>query len=485
MIESQLPLLPLILDAVPQGLRQALAQEGVPFRDRRPGFLDGRFVLFDSRICGRCTVDVGQAALDVHELREPGEPDLFAALTNERSARFEWRLGGMTLSEEIARVDRRAARRRLMERLRELVEVSGGVWLGVAPFPFPYRSAFNFRIDYDDYEPADFDAALRAVAGQEQATSHFVCGAAYEPAPEALRRLKGLDVGSHGYWHHTYRTLEENLRNVGRGIDVLRAVGIEPYGFAAPHGRYNRGLAEALAALDVTYSSEFALAYDALPFFPGSSGVLQVPIHPVCLGLFLEAARRKSDAAAVAREPAAVEAAVRYFRQEAQARYRAGEPIFFYAHPTRQLGRYPQVLHHLLETVSEFGALWRTTLGEFSRWWRVRAGVRLSVTRALDRYVVRAEGHAGPYRPGIEYWRGEHVALMPLDGGVLTFAPQALAYQRRATRRAFRPVRVDRPEGLRGHVRRLLDWERVTPVEEIGSGDWRNWAKRTLRRWWG
>ena len=42
----------------------------------------------------------------------------------------------------------------------------------------------------------------------------------------------------------------------------------------------------------------------------------------------------------------------------------------------------------------------------------------------------------------------------------------------------------DRPEGLRSRIRRLLDWERVTPVEEIGTGTWRNWAKRTLRQLW-
>jgi hypothetical protein len=46
------------------------------------------------------------------------------------------------------------------------------------------------------------------------------------------------------------------------------------------------------------------------------------------------------------------------------------------------------------------------------------------------------------------------------------------------------PVKIDNPEGLRGHVRRLLDWERVTPVDEIPAGTLRNWAKRTLRRWW-
>ena len=41
MIRNSLPLLPLILDDIPRGLRQALIQEGIPFRDRRPGLPEG------------------------------------------------------------------------------------------------------------------------------------------------------------------------------------------------------------------------------------------------------------------------------------------------------------------------------------------------------------------------------------------------------------------------------------------------------------
>ena len=79
---------------------------------------------------------------------------------------------------------------------------------------------------------------------------------------------------------------------------------------------------------------------------------------------------------------------------------------------------------------------------------------------------------------------GQRVALMPLQGRVVRFASGALAYENRAARPAVRAVRVDRSEGIRGAVRRLIDWERVTPVEEIATGDWRNWTKRALRRLW-
>jgi hypothetical protein len=73
---------------------------------------------------------------------------------------------------------------------------------------------------------------------------------------------------------------------------------------------------------------------------------------------------------------------------------------------------------------------------------------------------------------------------MPLDGPLIRFSPETLAYENRTADPPVRPVRIDEPHGLRARVRRLIDWERVTPIKEIGRGSWRNWAKRTLRRIW-
>ncbi len=487
MANERLPLLPLILGDVPQGLRQALAQEGIPVRDRQPGPPQGRFLLFDSRAGAEPPAAAGQVGIDVAGLRRVSAGDPFEELMDERSDRYQWRIGGLALTEQIARIDKRALRQKVLEKLRGKIEQAGGIWLCVSAFPFPYRSALSFRIDYDQYDPSDFDAVLGALAGHEQATSHFVNGAAYEGAGDALARLRGLHVGSHGYWHHTYCTLEENLANVRRGIETLRAAGIEPSGFAAPLGRFNRGLLSALELLGVSFSSEFGLAYDELPFFAGSGKVLQIPVHPVCLGLFLEAARRDSQRRgqpAEAAAQAAMEQAIEYFDGLVRARYRSGQPVFLYGHPTGRLGRCPQLLRQVFAAVSHFGALWKTNFAELSRWWRARDQVRLAVLRRHDQYVVVVGRTAPGYRVGIEYWRERHAALMPVQRGVLRFSPAALAYEARAPQPTLTPARIDQPEGLRGRVRRLIDWERVTPIDQIGPAGWRNWAKRTLRRFW-
>jgi len=475
-------LLPLVLDGVPPGLRQALAQEGVPLRSRIAGLPEGRFVLYDSQITASPWIGPGQVGIDVDCVRRRAW-DPWAMLSDPRSEEHRWSLGERTLVEEIARVDKRAVREEALAALRDEIEGQGGLWLRVAAFPFPYRSAFSFRVDYDQYEPSGFAAMLAAVEGHADCTSHFVNAAAYGSHRDAVFRLRGLDVGSHGYWHHVYRTEEENLRNLRRGIELLRAARVAPAGFVAPHGRFNPALLAAMHELGITHSSEFGLAYDELPFFPDGSSVLQIPVHPVCLELFLDAARRDGGSPSEA-----TAAALEYFVETARDKYRAAQPMFFYGHPAAGTAApaaesSARVLRVLTNTIADFGAVWRTTFSEFGAWWRVRAGVRLTAVREGEEFVVSAEGIPNEYQIAVEYCRGRLVAPMPVGGSTLRFSPAALAYETRTAQPTFRPVRVDRAHGLRSHLKRLIDWERVTPVEEIAPVNWRNWAKRTLRRW--
>ncbi len=364
-----------------------MGQEGIPVEHFEPQSLSGRFVLFDSSraACPELTSD--QVAIDVHALRGSSAEDPFALLDDEQSRRVRWWVGHLAVSEEVSRVDKRAARQQLLAGVRTLVEMAGGIWLRATAFPYPYRSAFNFRLDYDEYQAEDFATVLDIVAPHEECFSHFVCAASFENEPQALARLRGMDVGSHGYWHHTYDDLLENRRNVTRGVAVLRAHGIEPSGFVAPHGRFNRGLLAVLQELGVGHSSEFGLAYDELPFFPVDSNVLQVPVHPICLGICLEAAAESGGTGTPALR-AAADVLAEYFRWIATAKYQAGEPIFLYGHPENRLGRFPQVLRGVLETVSQFAAVWKTTLTEFAAWWRARATLRMRVYRDGANFVI-------------------------------------------------------------------------------------------------
>jgi hypothetical protein len=477
-MNTRLPELPLLLADVPSSLRQALAQEGVPIDDQRSGRA-GKFVLFDARR-SRPLVDDGQVALDVDLLRLSRARDPLAALADERAACYEWQIGGLAVRETVARVDRAAVRRRLLDDLRILIEAAGGLWLRVSPYPQPYRTAFNFRLDHDDYDPQDFDATLEAIAGYEHAVSHYVCAATHARCPAALARLRDSHVGSHGWWHHTYREAADNLLNVRRGIDSLRAMGIDPIGFAAPHGRFNAGLLSALEDLGVTHSSEFGLAYDDLPFFPRQSEVLQIPVHPICLGVCLDAARRSPGRAAT--DEQAAETTLEHWRGVAAQKRAMREPIFLYGHPDGRIGRFPRLLGDLLHEVGQMPDVWLTTLAAFESWWRERSKIKVTAWRSDRGIEIKAAGLPANCRATLEYVRGDRVAPLDLGRPAGSFSDDALSWQPRHELRSFRISPTCLPRGLRAGLRSYLDWERVTPVEEIGVHTWRGWAKRTLRR---
>lgn len=475
-----MPLLPLVLAQVPPVLREALALEGVPTCDYRDGDVGGRFVLFDRRRGRRPRIVRGQVEIDVDALRRKIQPDPFRALADERSGPQAWEFGELELGAEIARYDKRQIRRELMYHLRRSIESAGGVWLVLAAYPFPNRSAFALRIDHEDHPADDVGSLLQAVAGFEHATSHFVSGAPFEHDAEVLAPLRGLDVGSLGYRDRVFRSADENVTNIRRGIEVLQRAGFEPSGFAAPGGRYHDALRRAMEVLRITHSSEFGLVYDDLPQYPAGSRVLQIPVHPIGLGLFSEVAQQPSSAGALAADRAAD-----YFARVAQAKYRAGEPLIFYGRWSRRLDWPRRVVANLLETVASCGALWRTNFTELAAWSRARREVGLQLFQSGGEFVVIATRRPAGYRLGVEFWRGEHVAPMPLDEPVLRFRPQMLAFQRRSPSQGPSPVRLDEAHRLRRRVWGYFDPDRAAPLAELASRTWRQAVTRTFRRWKG
>ncbi len=482
----ELPPLPLLLWATPPGLELALAQEGVPFlrvEDPHPlAFRAGRFVLFDGRAVAaarvRATLGPAHSTLDVDAFRR-GEPvDPFRALVDTRGARASWRVGGLDVSERVARHDKAAIRHRLIERIRRAIVAGGGIWARLALYPFPYRSAFNLRIDLDEAAPEDYARFVEARRPLDDCSTHFVSTAAYADQPGAVADLRGVDAQSHGHHHFVYRDEAANRANLGRAHALLRELGFEPEGFAAPHGRWNEGLDRAIEHLGYHYSSDFQLGYDDRPSYPWRgdrfSKVLQVPVHPLCEGAFFEAGGT----------PRAV---LDHLSRVVRARIEAGEPAFVYGHPEGRLGRYPEIVRGLAEAVEGEALLWRTTLTGFARWWRWRGERRWSlVPRGQGRYEVQCEDWDARYPLALEVARDRHVATIPLRGPRTPFAPAALAFERREPRPDLpTPAPSRGPRGLKALVRDALDWETVTPVAEISTATLAGRVKRDLRRWQG
>jgi len=479
--------LPLLLWKTPPGLELILAQEGIAFemvRDPHPfAFRGGRFVLFDGRrespSAMRSLLTSAHVAIDVDDLRD-GEPvDPFLALIDDRPMRGAWKVGGWPLRERVARQPKALIRERLTARLRQEVSDRDGVWMRLAPYPHPFRSAFNLRVDLDEPVAEDY---FRFALGRnllDDCTTHFVSTNAYQGEREVLADLAGRDAQSHGHYHYVYRDPEANLRNLERADRILRDEGFAIEGFAAPHGRWNPSLDDAIEALGYSYSSDFQLGYDDFPFFPWKDGrfskVLQVPVHPICEGLFLDAGATGGRAIA------------EHLARVVDEKAAAGEPAFVYGHPERRLGRMPEVPMALAEALRRHPLAWRVTMTEMARWWRWRDTRKwLAIPRGPGRYEVQFEDWDAAYPLALEVCRGAFRCLLPLNGPRTLIDLRTLAYERRPepARRAVRPPEPDRrPESIRQMIRRAIDWETVTPIDEIPDATIAGRVKKGLRRW--
>ncbi|MBL9125950.1 MAG: hypothetical protein JNG90_20070 [Planctomycetaceae bacterium] len=477
MSTSQLPLLPLVLDGVPQGLRQALTQEGLAHVERAPGKPAGRFLLYDSRGGKPRGVAPGQMPIDVDALRKAATSDPFEDLLDERSVTVDYPIGGREYRAEIARIDKCHVRQQLMAGLRRAIEQRGGVWLKLSAYPFPYRSCVNLRLNYHTCGEG-FAAALRDAAHYERATSHYLSGAEAELQPEQARRLRGLDVGSLGYHRVVPEEADEIVKNLRQGIHVLQRLGLNPRGYAAPHGRFSLPLLTALEVLNVSHSSGVALAYDDLPLFAGSSRVVQLPVHPVAVGRLPDGAPATGAVGRNSVPGDSHEALQEYFRTLVTARYQAGEPVLLLRQATPRVLEPRGAVEALFAATARCGALWHVTLTELAEWWRLRASVAWHAEVAGDQLGITLQSSPGRFRLGAEYWRGEHVALLPLDEAATWFTPGALAYQARRAAPLPAPQRVDGPELPRRQGRRWLSAKRR---DDSGVRAFRDWMTRTWR----
>jgi hypothetical protein len=382
----------------------------------------------------------------------------------------------------VARYPKTWVRRRVIAKLKKAIQRSTGVWVRLAPFPHPFRSAFSVRVDLDEPVPGDYHRFARARRLLADCCTHFVSTHAYGRHAGVLDDLRLQDTQSHGHFHHVYRDPKANRNNLERADRILRSSGFAPQGFAAPHGRWRATLDDALEELGYLYSSDFQLGYDDYPFFPWKrdrfSRVLQVPVHPICEGLFLEAGIN---------DPAVIGD---YMQRVIGSKLAVGEPAIVYGHPERRLGAMPEIVRAIAQTVEDQPLVWRVTLTELAQWWRWRGERRwLAIWRGDQRLEIEIDQWDSQYSLGLDIQRGRFRCLLPVTGPRIQLRLDDLAYERISDCESEPglalgpPVIVRQPLGLKGAVQAAIDWETATPLEAIPRSSISNRVKRSLR-WW-
>ena len=400
-------------------------------------------------------------ALDIDLLRrERARPTRSRPWSTPTGRAATLAVGGWSLTERVARhaqgrdppaADRPAppgGRRR-----------PGGLWARLAPFPFPYRSAFNFRADLD--EPRR--RGLRPVRPARAARWPTAAPTSSAPTPTATSRpcsttcsgstpsRTAITTSSTATARRTGGTSSGPTSScVERGLRARRA---SPRRTAA--GTPGSTPCSKTSAICTRPTSSSATT--TCPFFPWRgdrfSRVLQVPIHPICEGLFLDAGAR--DGRVDRRPPGR--------RRPGQDRGgRAGVRLRPSRAPARPVSRDPRGPGRRRSAGEPL--LWRVDADRVRPLVALAGGAALVARPARRRPVrgpVRGLAARVPARPG-DRPRASTSSTVPLTGPRTSLRLDDLAYERRdaradlaaADRRAPARAASGRPSARRSTGRR-------------------------------
>ncbi len=358
--------------------------------------------------------------------------DVNALILDGRSMRKNFYFERARMPNEItATVSKGTLRRIISEALQFLNAQRGIPFVHKWYFPEDRSTIFTFRVDSDQGSVEEVDELYTLCRNNEIKTMWFVDTKSHERWLSHFKMFKDQEIGIHCYEHLTYSSYESNFQNFTKAASLLNAQGIRPDGAAAPYGTWNTSVASIFESLGVKFSSEFSLDYDDLPFYPcvegRSSKVMQIPIHPICIGSMRRAGYSSSDM-------------IRYFKQFIDIKIQEREPLCLYHHPT----------HHHNEVIKEVfdyvhaKHIDNFSYSEYADWWKTRdeTAWNFEYTRSTETLTVSSTQDASSARwrvvlpdgtESISNARGEvHVRTLPrhLPNPIFP-APRDIARSRR------------------------------------------------------
>ncbi len=321
--------------------------------------------------------------------------------------------------EKVSRISRGEIRRLVANALRWLSFAQGLPYFRLSFFP-EGNSALAVRVDTDASSLSSLQVAAKTARDNGLCFSWFVH---VQAAGQHLSKLvedtlKGQDIQLHCFSHNVYPDYESNFRDVSQGISLLKSVGIHPTGIAAPYGKWSEDWSRAVADAGLKYSSEFSVDYDDVPFRPIIQGqpsrVLQVPVHPICLG-------RLSAARATATQILA------YFRSVIDRQVARQEPCLLYDHPAA-IDRYEDVWREIISYARSNCDIC-LSLSSYAEWWLRREVTKWQVLAETDSCEVATAGPNPSVQVIIE--REDRWSAINLETGIVKY--DQLIWQKKKT----------------------------------------------------
>jgi hypothetical protein len=146
----------------------------------------------------------------------------------------------------------------------------------------------------------------------------------------------------------------------------------------------------------------------------------------------------------------------------------------------------PLVMRAIAEAVESRQMVWRATFSELARWWRFRAERKwLVIPREGDRVDIQFDEWNTEYALALDIERGNFRCSVPVTGPRMSIGLSGLVFERRPMIDSGldSPVTVPKTLSLKHAVQAAIDWETVTPIDDIPRSSIPNRVKRGLR-WW-
>lgn len=296
-----------------------------------------------------------------------------------------------------------------------------------------YPHTFCLRIDADEYDNKSISSYFDLFKKYRDAITIFINANSFSKAKDKITEFKniGLDIQSHGFYHYTYKDYESNRHNIRKARIFFEELGIVTKGFAAPTGRWNKHLLKALEDEGYEYSSDFAYDYLGLPSYPSLgkriSRVLEIPIFPVAPELFFQQNSCRTDAV------------LDYYKNAIDEMEYCGIPVIIYAHTSR-FKEVPGLLKDIAEYAISNKGLKPMNMTGFYAWWKERPSYKKKLP--LKKKTIKVP--AGPF--------------------------------------LGTKANVDLSKALRSSLKKVIDFEKITPDEELYCPVSRRLVKRLLRK---
>ncbi len=281
-------------------------------------------------------------------------------------------IGHKNPGETVARINKALLREQVINTIKEKTFKKHLPFIHLAYYPKGFRTVATFRVDCDKSNQEKINNVYKHAINHAFPMTWFIEVAAQESFLKDIAdfRNDGQDIQLHCYQHLTFKNYKKNKFNIQKGMHLMQEAGIQVNGYASPFGRWNPSLNQVLEELDFSFSSEFGMGYDDFPFFPvfknNISKVLQIPVHPICIGSLRDKLYKSDEMIA-------------YFQRVIQHKFERNSPIMLYGHPKNEIDQFPEVVDNLLSTLKNLPDIWITSYKDFSKWWHHRLSTNFNV----------------------------------------------------------------------------------------------------------